>query len=347
MMKLLVTGGAGFIGSHFVHYMLGAHADTEIVCLDKLTYAGNITSLADLFGDGRFTFVRGDICDEQLAGSLFEDNRFDAVVNFAAESHVDRSISSPRPFTLTNVLGTQTLLDLCVKHGVRFHQVSTDEVYGDLPAGSRERFTEESPLRPSSPYSASKAAADLLVKAYCRTYGLFATISRSGNNYGARQFPEKLIPLAVTLALKRRSVPVYGDGRNERDWIAVEDHCRAVDLILQRGESGEVYNVGADCVCDNLTLVKRILALLGRPESLIGFVPDRRGHDRRYALDCGKLRALGWQPQTEFSEGLRRTVRWYEENTGWVGDILSGVYLLKNSRVRTGERMGGGNGEVH
>ncbi len=341
-MNILVAGGAGFIGSHFVRHMLKEHPDANVTCMDKLTYAGNITSLKEPLCDGRFSFVRGDICNAALTEEVFAEGRFDVAVNFAAESHVDRSIASPREFSATNLMGTQTLLDACLKHGVRFHQVSTDEVYGDLPAGSALKFTEESALRPSSPYSASKAAADLMVLAYCRTFGLKATVSRSANNYGARQFPEKLIPVAVICARRNRRVPLFGDGSNERDWISAEDHCRAIDTILQKGACGEVYNVGADSVCANIDMVRRILALTGRPESLIDFVCDRKGHDRRYALDCSKLRALGWEPLVPFGEGIAATVRWYEDNDGWVDDILSGAYMLKNIRVPPGGRVSGG-----
>lgn len=332
-MNILVTGGAGFIGGHFVHYMLKKYADLRLCCADKLTYAACLGSLRDVLDDKRLTFVRADICNGSEMSALFASYGFDAVVNFAAESHVDRSILSPEQFVQTNVMGTQVLIGECIKGGVRFHQVSTDEVYGDMPAACARTFNERSALRPSGPYSASKAAADLLVLAYCRTYGLRATISRSVNNYGSRQFPEKLIPVAVGCALENRPVPLYGDGRNERDWIAVEDHCSAIDVILQRGRPGGVYNVSAGCVIDNLTLVKRILAILGKDECGYTFVTDRKGHDRRYASDSSELRALGWQPQVDFRQGIEKTVRWYESNRALYDRIASGAYLAENEQL--------------
>lgn len=328
-MKILVTGGAGFIGSNFIYHMLGKYPDCRIVCLDKLTYAGNLRTLFGALKDGRFRFVRGDIADGDFVYRLFGDERFDAVVNFAAESHVDRSIVNARPFLVTNIIGTQVLLDACNRYGVgRFHQISTDEVYGDLPIERGDlRFTENSPLRPSSPYAASKASADLLVQAYCRTYGTFATISRCSNNYGPYQFPEKLIPLMITHALAGKSLPVYGDGKNVRDWLHVSDHCRAIDAILRGGRSGEVYNVGGRCELPNTEVVKRILGLLNKPENLIEFVADRKGHDRRYATDCSKTESeLGWKAETDFSVGLEQTVRWYLDNRSWWEEILSGEY---------------------
>lgn len=328
-MKILVTGGAGFIGSNFIYHMLGKYPDCRIVCLDKLTYAGNLRTLSGALKDGRFRFVRGDIADGDFVYRLFGDERFDAVVNFAAESHVDRSIVNARPFLVTNIIGTQVLLDACNRYGVgRFHQISTDEVYGDLPIERGDlRFTESSPLRPSSPYAASKASADLLVLAYCRTHGTFATVSRCSNNYGPCQFPEKLIPLTITRALEGKNLPVYGDGKNVRDWLHVYDHCRAIDSILRGGRAGEVYNVGGGCELPNTEVVKRILALLNRPESLIEFVADRKGHDRRYAMDCSKLESeLGWKAETDFSVGLEQTVRWYLDNRSWWEEILSGEY---------------------
>ena len=328
-MTILVTGGAGFIGSNFIFYVRKAHPAWRVVCLDKLTYAGNYATLRPLEGDPAFRFVRADICDRRAVGELFAEERPDAVVNFAAESHVDRSIEDPAPFLQTNVAGTAVLLDACRAYGTpRFHQVSTDEVYGDLPLGSPDLFfTEESPLRPSSPYSASKASADLLCLAYHRTYGLFVTVSRCSNNYGPYQFPEKLIPLTIVRALADEPVPVYGTGENVRDWLYVEDHCRAVDAILQAGKAGEVYNVGGHCERENLSLVRRICAELGKSAGLITFVADRKGHDRRYAVDAGKLeRELGWQPRTGFEDGLRRTLAWYIENRRWWQDILSGEY---------------------
>ena len=319
-MKILVTGGAGFIGGNFIQYMLKNHPDCRMVCLDKLTYAGNLSTLAGALNNVNFTFVRGDIADSDFVCGLFARESFDAVVNFAAESHVDRSISGAQVFMVSNVVGVQVLLDACNRYGVRrFHQISTDEVYGDLPLGSPSlKFTEESPLRPSSPYAASKAAADLIALANRRTYGTFVTISRSSNNYGPYQHPEKLIPLVITRALAGEKVPVYGDGQNVREWISVFDHCRAVDLVLQNGESGEIYNVGGGVEMANIDLVELILNELGVPRSLIEFVPDRKGHDRRYSMDSNKMAyKFGWRPQTNFLEGIKRTVRWYKNNRDW------------------------------
>lgn len=319
-MKILVTGGAGFIGGNFIQYMLKNHPDCRMVCLDKLTYAGNLSTLAGALNNANFTFVRGDIADSDFVCGLFARESFDAVVNFAAESHVDRSISGAQVFMVSNVVGVQVLLDACNRYGVRrFHQISTDEVYGDLPLGSPSlKFTEESPLRPSSPYAASKAAADLIALASRRTYGTFVTISRSSNNYGPYQHPEKLIPLVITRALAGEKVPVYGDGQNVREWISVFDHCRAVDLVLQNGESGEIYNVGGGVEMANIDLVELILNELGVSRSLIEFVPDRKGHDRRYSIDSNKMAyKFGWRPQTNFLEGIKRTVRWYKNNRDW------------------------------
>lgn len=319
-MKILVTGGAGFIGGNFIYYMLKNHPDCRMVCLDKLTYAGNLSTLAGALNNVNFTFVRGDIADSDFVCGLFARESFDAVVNFAAESHVDRSISGAQVFMVSNVVGVQVLLDACNRYGVRrFHQISTDEVYGDLPLGSPSlKFTEESPLRPSSPYAASKAAADLIALASRRTYGTFVTISRSSNNYGPYQHPEKLIPLVITRALAGEKVPVYGDGQNVREWISVFDHCRAVDLVLQNGESGEIYNVGGGVEMANIDLVELILNELGVSRSLIEFVPDRKGHDRRYSIDSNKMAyKFGWRPQTNFLEGIKRTVRWYKNNRDW------------------------------
>lgn len=319
-MKILVTGGAGFIGGNFIQYMLKNHPDCRMVCLDKLTYAGNLSTLAGALNNVNFTFVRGDIADSDFVCGLFARESFDAVVNFAAESHVDRSISGAQVFMVSNVVGVQVLLDACNRYGVRrFHQISTDEVYGDLPLGSPSlKFTEESPLRPSSPYAASKAAADLIALANRRTYGTFVTISRSSNNYGPYQHPEKLIPLVITRVLAGEKVPVYGDGQNVREWISVFDHCRAVDLVLQNGESGEIYNVGGGVEMANIDLVELILNELGAPRSLIEFVSDRKGHDRRYSMDSNKMAyKFGWRPQTNFLEGIKRTVRWYKNNRDW------------------------------
>lgn len=328
-MKILVTGGAGFIGGNFVHYMLKKHPEDEIVCLDKLTYAGNMSTLEDVVKNPKFKFVKGDIADKEFVGALFDGNAFDAVVNFAAESHVDRSIENPQIFLVTNIIGTQVLMDACRSHGnIRYHQVSTDEVYGDLPLDRPDlMFTEETPIHTSSPYSASKAGADLLVLAYFRTYGLPITISRCSNNYGPYHFPEKLIPLMITRALADQSLPVYGDGKNVRDWLYVEDHCKAIDIILRKGKIGEVYNVGGHNEMANIDIVKLILKKLGKPESLIAYVQDRKGHDRRYAIDPTKIgKELGWAPETMFAEGIEKTVDWYLANRKWWQDIISGEY---------------------
>lgn len=313
-MTLIVTGGAGFIGANFIFYILERHPEDRVVCLDKLTYAGDLATLAPVMELPNFRFVRADICDRPAVDKLFEEERPDAVVNFAAESHVDRSIDGPEVFLQTNVLGTAVLMDACRSHGlVRFHQVSTDEVYGDLPLDRPDLlFTEETPLHASSPYSASKASADLLALAYHRTYGLPVTISRCSNNYGPYQFREKLIPLMISNALNDKPLPVYGQGLNVRDWLYVEDHCRAIDLILRRGRPGEVYNVGGHNEMRNIDIVKLICRELGRPESLITYVEDRKGHDLRYAIDPSKLRReLGWEPETAFAQGIERTIRWY------------------------------------
>ncbi len=328
-MTVLVTGGAGFIGANFIFYWLKAHSGDRVVCVDKLTYAGNLSTLSGVLERPDFRFVRADICDREAMDRLFGEERPDAVVNFAAESHVDRSIEDPEVFLRTNVMGTAALLDTCWEHGTpRFHQVSTDEVYGDLPLDRPDlRFTEETPLRASSPYSASKASADLLALAYCRTYGLPVTVSRCSNNYGPWQFPEKLIPLMIANALQDKPLPVYGTGKNVRDWLYVEDHCKAIDLILRKGKPGEIYNIGGNHEMENITLVRRICQELGKPESLITYVTDRKGHDLRYAIDAGKLqRELGWQPKTGFDEGIGRTIRWYLENRDWWENIVSGEY---------------------
>ena len=328
-MKILVTGGAGFIGGNFVYHMLANHPDYKIVCLDKLTYAGNLSTLESALKNPNFTFVKGDIADKDFVDELFEKEKFDIVVNFAAESHVDRSIENPQLFLVTNILGTQVLLDASKKYGVkRYHQVSTDEVYGDLPLDRPDlMFTEQTPLHTSSPYSASKASADLLVQAYYRTYGTPVTISRCSNNYGPYHFPEKLIPLMITRALADESLSVYGDGKNVRDWLYVEDHCRAIDLIIHNGKVGEVYNVGGHNEMANIDIVKLILKELGKPESLITYVADRKGHDRRYAIDPAKIhRELGWLPETKFADGIKKTVRWYLENRKWWEDIINGEY---------------------
>ena len=329
-MKILVTGAAGFIGSNFVFHMLDAHPDYEIVGLDALTYAGNLETLEPAMGNEQFSFVKADITDKEAIDRLFEKEQFDKVGNFAAESHVDRSIEDPGLFLRTNILGTQVLMDASIKHGVgRFHQVGTDEVYGDLPLDRPDLFfTEDMPLTASSPYSASKASADLLVMAYHRTYGLPVTISRCSNNYGPYQFPEKLIPLMIANALADKSLPVYGEGLNVRDWLYVEDHCRAIDLILEQGRDGEIYNIGGHNEKANIEVVKIILAELGKPESLITYVTDRKGHDQRYAIDPAKIHAeLGWLPETKFEDGIRATIKWYLDNESWWKNIISGEYM--------------------
>jgi len=328
-MKVLVTGGAGFIGSNFVFHMLDNHPEYRIVCLDALTYSGNLTTLANVMENPNFRFVKGDITDRELVDRLFKEEKFDFVVNFAAESHVDRSIEDPGIFLKTNIIGTQVLMDASIKYGVkRFHQISTDEVYGDLPLDRPDLlFSEETPIHASSPYSASKASADLLVMAYYRTYKLPVTISRCSNNYGPYHFPEKLIPLVITRALNDETIPVYGTGQNVRDWLYVTDHCTAVDLILHKGREGEVYNIGGHNEKSNIEVVKTILRELGKPESLITFVKDRAGHDLRYAIDPSKIRReLGWKPTIRFSEGIKKTIKWYVENRAWWENIISGDY---------------------
>lgn len=328
-MKILVTGGAGFIGSNFIYYTLERHPEDRVVCLDKLTYAGNLKTLEQAQANSNFRFVKGDIADKQVVDQLFAEEGFDVVVNFAAESHVDRSIETPELFLQTNIMGTHVLMEACRKHHTgRFHQVSTDEVYGDLPLERPDLFfTEETSIHTSSPYSASKAAADLLVLAYYRTFGLPATISRCSNNYGPYHFPEKLIPLMISRALADQTLPVYGQGNNVRDWLYVEDHCSAIDLIIRGGRIGEIYNIGGHNERTNLEVVKTILSELGKPDSLIQFVTDRPGHDRRYAIDPSKVvKQLNWQPLTDFDHGIRKTIRWYLDNRRWWEDILSGEY---------------------
>lgn len=329
-MNIIVTGGAGFIGSNFVFHMLQAHPDYRIVCLDKLTYAGNLSTLEPVMGNANFRFVKADICDRAAVYQLFEEEHPDMVVNFAAESHVDRSIENPGIFLETNIMGTAVLMDACRKYGIRrYHQVSTDEVYGDLPLDRPDLFfTEDTPIHTSSPYSSSKASADLLVLAYHRTYGLPVTISRCSNNYGPYHFPEKLIPLMIINALHDKPLPVYGDGLNVRDWLYVEDHCRAIDLILHKGTVGEVYNVGGHNEMKNIDIVKLICRALGKPESLIQFVTDRKGHDRRYAIDPTKIhRELGWLPETKFADGIQKTIQWYVNHEDWWQPIVSGEYM--------------------
>ena len=328
-MKILVTGGAGFIGGNFVHYMVNKYPNYEIVNLDALTYAGNLETLKDVENKDNYKFVKGDIADRDFIFSLFEREKFDIVVNFAAESHVDRSVETPDIFVRTNILGTQVLLDASRKYEVkRYHQVSTDEVYGDLPLDRLDLFfTEETALNPSSPYSASKASADFLVYAYNRTFGMNTTISRCSNNYGPYHFPEKLIPLMISRALNNESLPVYGDGKNVRDWLHVEDHCSAIDLIIHKGKSGEVYNVGGHNERTNLEVVKTILKALDKPESLITYVKDRPGHDLRYAIDPKKLEnELGWKPKYNFDTGIDMTIKWYLDNKYWWQNIISGEY---------------------
>ena len=328
-MTIIVTGGAGFIGSNFVFHMLQAHPDYRIVCLDKLTYAGNLSTLEPVLQQDNFRFVKADICDRQAVDKLFQEEKPDIVVNFAAESHVDRSIENPGIFLETNIMGTAVLMDACRKYGIqRYHQVSTDEVYGDLPLDRPDLFfTEETPLHTSSPYSSSKASADLLVMAYYRTYGLPVTISRCSNNYGPYHFPEKLIPLMIANALADKSLPVYGNGENVRDWLYVEDHCRAIDLIIHAGKVGEVYNVGGHNEKRNIDIVRIICQELGKPESLIVHVEDRKGHDRRYAIDPAKIhRELGWLPETKFEDGIKKTIKWYLEHKKWWQDIINGEY---------------------
>jgi len=329
MMKILITGGAGFIGSNYVYYVLEKHSDYQVVCLDLLTYAGNIKTLTQAQKNKNFKFVKGDIADREFIYNLFENENFDFVVNFAAESHVDRSIENPEIFLITNILGTQVLLDATRKFGVkRYHQVSTDEVYGDLPLDRPDLFfTEETHIHTSSPYSASKASADLLCLAYYRTYKTPITISRCSNNYGPYHFPEKLIPLIITRALANKKLPVYGEGLNVRDWLYVKDHCSAVDLILHNGTLGEIYNIGGHSEKTNISVVKTILEQLNKPESLIEYVKDRAGHDLRYAIDATKIfNELGWKPETCFDDGIKATIDWYLNNREWWEDILSGEY---------------------
>lgn len=328
-MKQLVTGGAGFIGSNYVYYMLDKYPQYEIVCVDALTYAGNLHTLKDAMNKPKFKFLKGDITDRDFIFRLFEQEKFDVVVNFAAESHVDRSIEDPSIFLKTNILGTQILMDACRKYSIqRFHQVSTDEVYGDLPLDRPGLFfIEETPIHTSSPYSASKAAADLLVQAYYRTFNLPITISRCSNNYGPYQFPEKLIPLVIANALADKELPVYGKGENIRDWLYVEDHCAAIDMIVHYGTVGEVYNIGGHNERANIDVVKTILKELGKSEDLIKYVNDRPGHDRRYAIDPEKIyKELGWEPTVLFDDGIKLTIKWYLDHKDWWGKIISGEY---------------------
>lgn len=328
-MTIIVTGGAGFIGSNFIFYMLQNHPDYRIACIDKLTYAGNLSTLKSIMDRSNFRFEKVDICDRPSIYKIFEEEKPDIVVNFAAESHVDRSIDDPGIFLQTNIMGTATLMDACRKYGiVRYHQVSTDEVYGDLPLDRPDLFfTEETPIHTSNPYSSSKASADLLVMSYYRTYGLPVTISRCSNNYGPYHFPEKLIPLMIVNALNDKPLPVYGKGENVRDWLYVEDHCKAIDLIIHKGRVGEVYNIGGHNEMRNIDIVKLICKELDKPESLITYVADRKGHDLRYAIDPSKIyNELGWRPDTMFEKGIKMTIAWYLNNCEWWETIISGEY---------------------
>ena len=328
-MKIIVTGGAGFIGGNFIHYMMEKYPEDQIVCLDKLTYAGSIETLESVIDMKNFKFVKGDIADRELVYKLFEQEKPDVIINFAAETHVDRSVTGPDIFLQTNIMGTGVLLEACRKYGIgRYHQVSTDEVYGDLPLDRPDLFfTEETPIHTSSPYSASKASSDLLVLAYHRTFKLPVTISRCSNNYGPYQFPEKLIPLMLSNAMNDKPLPVYSKGENIRDWLYVRDHCVAIDLIVRKGTVGEVYNIGGHNERTNLEVVKTIIRELGKGEELITFVTDRPGHDRRYAIDPAKIsRELGWEPTTLFDEGIKMTIKWYQDNRAWLDNIISGEY---------------------
>ena len=328
-MNIVVTGGAGFIGSNFIYYMLKNRPNDKIICYDKLTYAGNLETLEPAQSNPNFQFIRGDISNREEVDKLFKETKPDIIVNFAAESHVDRSIEEPELFLKTNIIGTSILLDACKNYGIkRYHQVSTDEVYGDLPLDRPDLFfTEETNIRTSSPYSASKASADLLTMAYGRTYGVPITISRCSNNYGPYHFPEKLIPLMIINALNDKKLPVYGEGLNVRDWLYVEDHCSAIDLILKDGKVGEIYNIGGHNERANIEVVETILHILGKPESLIEHVTDRKGHDLRYAIDPQKIESeLGWKPKTSFEDGINKTIDWYLENRAWWEKIISGEY---------------------
>ena len=328
-MKFLITGGAGFIGSNYLHYVTDKYKDDYFVCLDKLTYAGNYNNIKDLEGKENYKFVKGDITDRSFIDKLFSDELFDVVINFAAESHVDNSIKNPEIFLTTNIIGTEVLMDASLKYNVkRYHQISTDEVYGDLPLDRPDLlFTENTPLHTSSPYSTSKASADLLVMAYHRTYGLPVTISRCSNNYGPYQFPEKLIPVVISKALNNEKVPVYGTGENVRDWIHVHDHNIGVDLIVRNGKVGEVYNLGGHAERHNIDIVKTILKQMGKSEDLITFVEDRKGHDLRYAIDSSKVEEeLGWERTYTFEDGIKETIDWYLNNEEWINDIKSGKY---------------------
>lgn len=339
-MTIIVTGGAGFIGSNFIFHVLKKYPAYRIICFDKLTYAGNLSTLAAVMENPNFRFVHADICDKEAVDRVFTEEHPDIVVNFAAESHVDRSIEDPGIFLQTNIIGTTVLMDACRKYGItRYHQVSTDEVYGDLPLDRPDLFfTEETPIHTSSPYSSSKASADLLVLAYYRTYGLPVTISRCSNNYGPYHFPEKLIPLMIIHALHDQPLPVYGEGKNVRDWLYVDDHCKAIDRIIHDGNVGEVYNVGGHNEMRNIDIVKMICKELGKPESLITYVEDRKGHDLRYAIDPSKIyNELGWIPETTFPDGIRKTIKWYLDNRNWWEPIISGEYKDYYERMYKGK----------
>ena len=328
-MRIVITGGAGFIGGNFVNYMVDKYPEDYFICIDSLTYAGNLETLESIINNENFKFIKADITNRTKIYDIFDKEKPDIVVNFAAESHVDRSIENPEIFLQTNIIGTSVLLDACIKYGnIRFHQVSTDEVYGDLPLDRPDLFfTEETPLHTSSPYSASKASADLLVQAYQRTFSLPTTISRCSNNYGPYHFPEKLIPLMIVKALANEKMPVYGSGENVRDWLYVKDHCKAVDMIIRKGKIGEVYNVGGNNEKTNIEVVKLILDELGKSKDLITYVEDRKGHDQRYAIDPSKIKCdLGWFPETKFEDGIKNTIKWYLENKGWWQRIISGEY---------------------
>lgn len=336
-MKIVVTGGAGFIGSNFIYYMLDKYKDYKIICIDKLTYAGNLSTLSEAMKNQNFKFIKADICDIEKIDTVFKEEEPNIVVNFAAESHVDRSISNPEVFLETNIRGTSVLLECCKKYNVkRYHQISTDEVYGDLPLDRPDlSFTEKSPLRPSSPYSVSKTSADLLVLSYFRTYKLPVTISRCSNNYGPYHFPEKLIPLIIIKALKNQRLPIYGDGKNVRDWIYVKDHCKAIDLILHKGKIGEVYNVGGNSEKSNLEVVKTILNILGKSEKLIEFVPDRLGHDRRYSINDYKIESeLGFKRDVTFEQGIEKTINWFLHNEKWWKECLCKEQKNENFNYR-------------
>lgn len=335
-MKIIVTGGAGFIGGNFIHFMIKKYSQYKIICLDNLTYAGNLETLKDVMENENFKFIKADITDRATIYKIFEEIKPNIVVNFAAESHVDRSIENPEIFLNTNIIGTNILLDACKKYGIdRYHQVSTDEVYGDLPIDRSDMFfTEKTKINPSSPYSASKASADLLVMSYYRTFNIPVTISRCSNNYGPYHFPEKLIPLMIINALNDKELPVYGNGKNIRDWLYVEDHCSAIDMIIHNGTVGEVYNIGGHNEKTNLDVVKTIVKELGKSDDLITYVKDRPGHDLRYAIDPTKInKELGWIPETKFEEGIKKTIKWYIDNKDWWTGIINGEYKNYYSKM--------------